>query len=76
MASELLTIAEVAGILRVPKSWIYARTCDGAQEVLPHLKFGRHLRFERERIVAWMETRRRGVEPSVSQPEGVEKRQQ
>ena len=75
MENELMTVGEVGKLLRVPASWIYARTCDGAHEVLPHLKFGRHLRFERERIVAWMETRRRGVEPSGMKPQGVEKRQ-
>lgn len=73
--SDLLTVGEVAGLLRVPPSWIYARTCDGAEETLPHLKFGRHLRFERAAILEWIEGRRRGAQ-SGRQPEGVSKEQQ
>jgi excisionase family DNA binding protein len=67
--SELLTVQELAGMLRVPRSWIYARTCDGAEEVIPHLKFGRHLRFQLSQIERWVEEHRRGDESSGKQPE-------
>ena len=50
---DLLTIEEVAGLLRVPKSWIYART-SGEGEQIPFLKLGRHLRFRRSEIEAWL----------------------
>ncbi len=44
---ELLTIEELSAILKVPKSWIYARTCTNQ---LPYIKIGRHLRFQKEKI--------------------------
>ena len=44
---ELLTLDELCAILKVPKSWVYARTCKGE---IPAIRLGRHLRFRR-RIV-------------------------
>jgi excisionase family DNA binding protein len=42
---ELLTVDEVASILKVPKSWIYAHTRKRVGERLPHVKLGKYLRF-------------------------------
>ena len=36
----LLTIAEVAVLLKVPKSWIYERTRRRGLERLPHVRLG------------------------------------
>lgn len=47
---EFLTIDELAALMRVPKFWIYMRTRKG-QEGIPHLKFGRHLRFKKEEVI-------------------------
>lgn len=44
---ELLTIEELAAILKVPKSWIYARTY---KKELPCVKVGRHLRFQKVKV--------------------------
>lgn len=44
---ELLTIDELAAILKVPKSWIYIRTC---KNKLPYVKVGRHLRFQKQKV--------------------------
>jgi excisionase family DNA binding protein len=52
---ELLKVEEVAALLRVPKSWIYMRTYEGAAETIPHIKLGRHLRFRRSEIERWLE---------------------
>jgi excisionase family DNA binding protein len=46
----LLTVREVADLLRVPLSWVYGRTRRRGEGQLPHLKLGKYLRFE-ERIV-------------------------
>ncbi len=51
---DLLNVEEVAAMLRVPTSWIYART-SGKGEQLPYLKIGRHLRFRRAEILEWVE---------------------
>ncbi len=45
---ELLTIDELSALLKVPKSWIYARTCKGQ---IPHIKLGRHLRFQMKAVL-------------------------
>ena len=44
---ELLTIEELAATLKVPKSWIYSRTCRNA---LPYVRVGRHLRFQKPMV--------------------------
>jgi len=46
---QLLTVEEVAWLLKVPKSWIYDHTRKRVGERLPHIKLGKYLRFfERE----------------------------
>lgn len=47
---ELLTIEELANVLKVHKFWIYNRTRKG-QDQIPHLRFGKHLRFERKKVM-------------------------
>ena len=46
---ELLTVAEVAALLRVNKHWVYehtrARTAT-ATDRLPHIKIGKYVRFD------------------------------
>lgn len=55
---DLLTVDEVAAMLRVPKSWVYGRT-SGEGEPIPFLKIGRHLRFRRAAILEWVEAQSR-----------------
>jgi excisionase family DNA binding protein len=50
--AELLTIDEVAALLRVPKFWIYERTRNGA---IPHLKLGKYLRFPLADLLQWVD---------------------
>jgi excisionase family DNA binding protein len=66
---ELLTVGEVAALLRVPASWIYARTADAGVEEIPHLKLGRHLRFRRAEVLAWLEGKHRGPNSAGAPPE-------
>jgi excisionase family DNA binding protein len=44
-SSELLTISELAAILKVPRSWIYAHTRSNSRTRLPYIKIGKYLRF-------------------------------
>ena len=53
---ELLTLAETAALLKVPKSWIYERTRKGA---IPHLKLGKYLRFPLAPLLLWITTHSR-----------------
>ena len=46
---ELLTVTEVADLLKVSKSWVYEHT--RAREIkrsecLPHIRIGKYLRFD------------------------------
>jgi excisionase family DNA binding protein len=71
---ELLTAAEVAARLKVPKSWVYAETRAGR---IPHVKLGpRYRRYRAEAIDAWVSELERGPtlyrkhRPSGAGPEG------
>jgi excisionase family DNA binding protein len=66
---DLLTVSEVASLLRVPKSWVYGRTADAGLEEIPHLKLGRHLRFRRAEVETWVERHHRGASSAGSEPE-------
>jgi len=50
--SRLLTAAEVASILRVPKSWVYEQARSGQ---LPTVCLGRYRRFREESICEWID---------------------
>jgi len=50
-ALELMTIEDVAGILRIPTSSVYKLAQDGK---LPGFKIGRHWRFLRSRFEQWV----------------------
>ena len=49
---DLLTVAELAHFLKVPKSWVYERTRIRA---IPVRKIGRHLRIPRDEFLAWVD---------------------
>ena len=57
MTARLLDAGEVAELLNVPTSWVREQTRAGR---LPHLTLGRYKRYEREAVVAWLETQRAG----------------
>ena len=52
---DLLTVAEVARLLRVPISWVYERTRRRGLDRLPHFKLGKYLRFSERDIFTWLE---------------------
>ena len=73
-AGRLLTAADVAGLLGVPPSWVYAETRAGR---MPHVALGpRYRRYRRTRSSAWVAALERGPtpyrrhRPSGTQPEG------
>jgi excisionase family DNA binding protein len=46
---ELLTVEDVATLLRVPKSWVYERTRSRGKpraDCLPSIKLGKYVRFD------------------------------
>ena len=48
--SELITAKELAKRLNVQVSWIYRRTRLG-QEAIPHVKMGKYVRFDWEKVL-------------------------
>lgn len=50
----LLTVHEVAGLLRVPVSWVYDHTRPGRGDHLPHVKIGKYRRFFSADIFAYL----------------------
>jgi excisionase family DNA binding protein len=55
---ELLTVEEVAALLKVSPSWVYEHTRSRGTpraERLPHIKIGKYLRFEADAIRAFLE---------------------
>ena len=55
LSEPLLTAEDAAALLRVRTSWVYEATRTGR---LPHLKVGRHLRFLRSDLEAWLREQR------------------
>lgn len=51
---RLVTVSEIAEILRVPKSWIYARTSMG-KDAIPYVKFGKYVRFRVSEVLQFFE---------------------
>lgn len=56
-AARLLAAGEVADLLGVPKSWVYAETRAGR---IPHVTLGRYRRYRVDAIEAWLTDRERG----------------
>ena len=55
---ELLTVADVAALLKVSKSWVYEHTRGRGvprAERLPHVKIGKYVRFEPRALRAFIE---------------------
>ena len=61
VSTRLLTAAEVAALLGVPRTWVYEQSRAGR---IPTVALGRYRRFRREAIDAWLEElERRGGPP-------------
>ena len=55
---ELLTVEEVASLLKVTKSWVYEHTRARGlprPERLPHIKIGKYVRFEARSVRAFLD---------------------
>lgn len=61
-APELMTVNEVAALLRTSTSWVYRRTYDN-HNPLPCLKMHGTVRFRMAEIEAWLDLHQRVVTP-------------
>lgn len=66
LMQRYLSIDQVAGILGVPKSFIYRRTARGHDDPIPHYRFGSNLRFKLDDVEEWIERHRN--EPDRESP--------
>ena len=57
---SLLTVSEVAELLKVPVSWVYDRTRQRGLNRLPGFRLGKYWRFDEAEIRAWLECQRSG----------------
>jgi len=57
-AARLLEAEDVANYLGMRTDWVYREVRAGR---LPHIRLGRAVRFRRESIEAWLESRERGA---------------
>ena len=55
---RLLTVQEVAELLQVPGSRVYARTRKRSVQALPHIKLGKYIRFEESAITEFIRRQR------------------
>ena len=59
---ELLTVDDVAAVLKVSKSWVYEHTRSSRRtrtEQLPHIKLGKYVRFEAQAVRMFLDKKRR-----------------
>ena len=63
------SVSNLAEFLGVPKTWIYDRTRENGPEVIPHMKFGKYVRFapESQAFQEWLERHRVGGAVSKQQ---------
>ena len=51
----LMTLEQLAAYLSVPKSWVYGQTRTAKRTGFPVIKAGKYCRFDRHRVMAWLE---------------------
>ena len=52
---ELLTVEELAALLKLKPSWIYFRTMQTGKDAIPRVKIGKYLRFIESDVKKWCE---------------------
>jgi excisionase family DNA binding protein len=63
MPDELMTVDEVAAMLKVKVSWVYDRIASRHPERLPHIRLGRYVRFERAAVLEFVQHQRKAYAP-------------
>ena len=60
----LLTVKEVAELLRVPVSWVYGRTRIRTLGRMPGYRLGKYWRFSEAEVLTWVKSQRGGCSAS------------
>jgi len=61
----LLTVEEVADLLKVPLSWVYEHTRRRGVNRLPGFRLGKYWRFDEGEIRTWLARQRMGTGPNA-----------
>ena len=64
-SGSLLTVGEVAELLKVPVSWVYEHTRRSSLDRIPGFRLGKYWRFREEDVLAWLERQRAGTRPNA-----------
>ncbi len=64
-SSSLMTVADVAELLKVPVSWVYEHTRRRSIERIPGFRLGKYWRFRESDVLAWLERQRVGARPNA-----------
>lgn len=51
---DLLTVAELAEVLRTPVSWVYSRTREKGPRAIPRVRVGKYIRFRLDDVLDWL----------------------
>jgi excisionase family DNA binding protein len=62
---SLLTVEEVAALLKVPPSWVYDRTRLRTKERIPGFRLGKYWRFREADVLAWLDRQQAGGRPNA-----------
>jgi len=54
MEKKLIGVNELAEILGVPISWVYARTRETGPNAIPRINVGKYIKFEIEKVMDWL----------------------
>jgi excisionase family DNA binding protein len=54
----LLTVQEVATLLKVPPSWVHEHTRRDCNDRIPGFRLGKYWRFSEDDVAAWLAARR------------------
>ena len=57
MNQKLIGVNELAEILGVPPSWVYAHTRLKGPDTIPCLRVGKYLKFEFDEVFEWLKKR-------------------
>ena len=55
MSEELLTVKELAEVLKVKKSWVYGKSRQRGSNAIPMIRAGKYCRFRLEKVLEWLE---------------------
>lgn len=56
---KLVTINEMAEILKVKPSWLYFRTMQTGEDAIPFIRVGKYIRFNADDVMQWIRKQNR-----------------